>query len=327
MIALLLAVFLWVANPGLPDAAPIHDAAPPACCPADSSTHAAAPACVAVQSTPLIESRFVSPDTDLPDSASVPAEAPVWHARKIIATGAIGGILVGSLIGSYFDWWKDDNRPFHFTDDGLFNNYSLGIDKVGHAYTSYFYFNTFRNVMRWGGYDERTAFWWAAGISAFFALSIEIGDGLSPFGFSTWDLSFNMMGLGYGMAQTAVPFLQNFRLKWSYVPQEGYRWPPRFTEHYDAHIYWLTFNVHNLLPESAGAWWPEFLQLAVGYGVDDVQTRREFMIGLDLDLDVFRTEQPEVRLLEQTVNLFHIPMPTVKFTEGKTPRYYLIGWN
>ena len=276
---------------------------------------------------PLVAAVIPLRDHNLSDSVLSGPDTPAWPARKILATGAVGGIFVGSLIGSYFDWWVDASRSFHFTDDGLFNNYSLGIDKVGHAYTSYFYFHTFRNVMRWGGYEERTAYWWAAGISAFFALSVEIGDGLSPFGFSAWDLSFNMLGLAYGMAQTSVPFLQNFKLKWSYVPPDGYRWPPRFTEHYDGHIYWVTCNVHNLLPESAQHWWPEFLQLAVGYGVDDRQTRREMMVGLDLNLCVFQTQQPELRLLGQTVDLFHIPMPSVKLTEGKTPRYYLIGWN
>ncbi|MCC6398540.1 MAG: DUF2279 domain-containing protein [Bacteroidetes bacterium] len=249
-----------------------------------------------------------------PDSSSAGSTAS--HARKIVATGAVGGILAGSLIGSYFDWWKDANEPFHFRDDGLFNNYSLGIDKVGHAYTSYFYFHTFRNVMEWGGYDQSTAFWWAAGTSAFFAVSIEIGDGFSPFGFSVGDLGFNMAGLGYGMLQTKIPFLQNFKLKWSYVPQDGYRWPPRFTEHYDAHIYWLAFNVHRLLPESLSGYWPECIQLAIGYGVDDRQTRREMFIGLDLNLGVFGFTQPELRLLERTVDLFHVPMPGVKFTEG-----------
>lgn len=255
------------------------------------------------------------------------AESPGWSARKVVATGAVGGILVGSLIGSYNDWWKDSAEPFHFVDDGLFNNYSLGIDKVGHAYTSYFYFHSFRNVMLWGGFDAPTAFWLAAGTSALFALSIEIGDGLSPYGFSLYDLAFNMGGLGYAMAQVAVPFLRNFSLKWSYVPAEGYRWPPHFTDHYDAHTYWLTVNVHNLLPPDWRDYWPEFIQLAVGYGVDDRNTRREAVIGLDFNLGAFTVENPELRLLQETVNLVHLPAPAVKMTEGKRPRWKGMHWN
>lgn len=250
-----------------------------------------------------------------------------WPTRKVLATGMAGGLLAGSLINSYYDWWKDSSEPFHFSDDGLFNNYSLGLDKVGHAYTSYFYFHAFRNIMLWGGYDSSTAFWLAAGGSAFFALSIEIGDGLSPLGFSAYDLAFNIGGLGYAMAQEAIPFLQNFSLKWSYVPEEGYRWPPHFTDHYDAHTYWLVVNVHNLLPGSWGTYWPEFIQLAVGYGVDDRQSKREAVIGLDINLGAFRVDNPDLRLIQQTVNLIHLPAPAVRFTESKKPRWYVLQWN
>lgn len=254
-------------------------------------------------------------------------QAPGWSARKYLATGMAGGILVGSLVSSYFDWWKDTAEPFHLVDDGLFGNYSLGIDKVGHAYTSYFYFHTFRNVMLWGGYEPSAAFWLAAGSSAFFALSIEIGDGLSPYGFSVYDLAFNMGGLGYAMAQVAFPFLRNFSLKWSYVPEDGFRWPPHFTDHYDAHTYWLTINVHNLLPRDWRTYWPEFIQLAIGYGVDERQTKREAVIGLDLNLDAFTVENGDCRLLQQTANLIHLPAPAVKFTETKKPRWYGLQWN
>jgi len=250
-----------------------------------------------------------------------------WSARKILATTAVGGLFAGSLVSSYYDWWKGSSEPFHFTDDGLFTNYSLGIDKIGHAYTSYFYFHSFRNVMLWGGYDSSTAYWVAAGGSAFFALSIEVGDAFSPFGFSLYDLAFNLGGLGFAMAQVAVPFLRNFSLKWSYVPAGGYRWPPHFTDHYDAHTYWLTFNVHKLLPADLRGYWPEFIQLAVGYGVDERMAKREAVFGLDINLDVLCVKSPELKLVQQTVTMIHLPSPAVKFTEGERPRWYLVHWN
>src|SRR5512140_766910 len=118
---------------------------------------------------------------------------PDWTTRKAISTVAFGGVLVGSLVGSYFDWWNEDSRSFHFTQEGWFQDYSLGIDKCGHAYTSYFYFHTFRNLLLWGGARPSTAFWWASGATAFFAVSVEIGDGLSPIGFSFEDLAANSL--------------------------------------------------------------------------------------------------------------------------------------
>jgi len=259
----------------------------------------------------------------LPDAG----RAPVWTTRKVVATGVVGCLLAGSLVGSYNDWWKDSAEPFHFVDDGLFQNYSLGVDKIGHAYTSYFYFHSFRNLLLWGGYDTSAAFWVAGGTAAFFALSIEVGDGLSPFGFSLYDLAFNIGGLGYAMAQVAVPCLRDFSLKWSYVPSGGYRWPPHFTDHYDAHTYWLTVNVHNLLPDEWSICWPEFIQLAVGYGVNKGYTRRELVVGLDLNIGALRVESPELKLLRDTVNLFHLPSPAVKMTENERPRWHWVHTN
>jgi len=252
---------------------------------------------------------------------------PDWTARKAMSTVAVGGVLVGSLVSSYFDWWNGQSTQFHLNNEGWFDDYSLGIDKVGHTFTSYFYFHAFRNLMLWGGFRPATAFWWAAGTTAFFAISIEIGDGFSPYGFSFEDLAANGLGLGYAMLQTRVAFLKNINLKWSYVPADGYRWPPRFTDHYDAHTYWMTFNMHNLLPKQIGTYWPEFLQLAVGYGVDNFASRREFVIGLDFNLGALSVQNQDLLLLTKTVDMFHLPAPAIEFTEGEEAKAYLFYTN
>jgi len=247
--------------------------------------------------------------------------------RRTVATGTIAGTLCLSLIWSFDEWWKGEAQPFHFFSEGWFNDYSLGIDKVGHAFTSYFYFHTYRNIMLWGGYDESTALWLGAGAAAFFALCVEIGDGFSPFGFSHEDFLSNLAGLGFGILQTQVPFMRNFNLKWSYIPESGDAHAQHFTRFYDAHTYWLTANMHELLPTSWNKYWPEFLQLAVGYSVSDHQTKREGVIGFDFNLEVFPAPNDDVLLLQKTVNMIHIPAPAVKFTEGRQPRYYLFHTN
>jgi hypothetical protein len=37
-----------------------------------------------------------------------------FGAQKIIATSAIGGMLVTSLLWSYDSWWRDANGKLHF---------------------------------------------------------------------------------------------------------------------------------------------------------------------------------------------------------------------
>jgi hypothetical protein len=254
---------------------------------------------------------------------------PEFTGRKIAATTAIGGLLALSAYWSYDSWWRNAGGGLRFKTDNWLNGYASGIDKVGHFYTSYFYYHLFRNIMLWGGYESTTAEWWALGGSAGFAIIVELGDGLTPsYGFDYQDLIFNFSGVGYAFLQSRVPFLKNFNFKWSYVPRDGYKFPVRLVEHYDDHTYWLSANVNNLLPSSLEPLWPDWLNVAIGMGVDDNWTRREFVIGFDLNLlSLFRTENEDWLLVQRTVDMFHIPAPAIKWTEGKEPRYYLFHKN
>ncbi len=246
--------------------------------------------------------------------------------RKLVASGIMASIIGTSVVWSVDAWWQGRSHPFNFHNEGWFNDYSLGVDKVGHAYASYFYFHTFHNVMLWGGFDPSTALWWGAGITELLALFLEVGDGFSTFGFSYEDLLSNTLGVTYGLLQVKVPFLQNFSLKWSYIPA-GQRDALNFTQHYDAHTYWLSCNIHGLLPDEWKDYWPRFVQLAAGYSVDANQTRREGVIGLDFNLEIFPAPNPDILLLQKTINMFHVPAPAIKLTERKEPRYYLFHLN
>lgn len=254
---------------------------------------------------------------------------PGFPGKKIAASGFMGAWIATSLVWSYDSWWKGNAGPFHFQSEQWLNSSTLGIDKVGHLYTSYFYYNLFRNVLLWGGCEESTADGWAVGSAAFFAVSVEIGDGFaSTYGFDYQDVLFNFLGAGYGWLQHRVPALEPFGLKWSFVPASGYRFPVRFTDDYDAHTYWLTCKVHKLLPDGMKQYWPDFVELAVGYGVDDHVTKREFVVGLDVNvLELFKPIDENWLLGLRVADLFHIPAPAVKVTEGKGPRYYFLHKN
>ena len=255
-------------------------------------------------------------------------EKPGSSVRKIASTAAVGTLLGLSLYWCYDSWWRGSSQPFTIEAQGWLDGYARGIDKIGHFYTSYFYFHLFRNIMLWGGYERSVADWWALGGTTLFAVVVELGDGFTPFGFDYQDLTFNLGGVAYGFLQTRIPFLKNFNFKWSYVPSDGYRFPVRLVEHYDDHTYWLTCNVNNLLPSVLEPYWPDFLQIGVGMGVADRQTKREFLIGLDFDLEsLFRTDNEDLLLIEKTVNKFHVPAPAIKLTETKKPLYYLLQRN
>ncbi len=259
--------------------------------------------------------------------------AKPFFNRKNISIISISGVLGFTLVDSYIAWWKDDFKPFNFykqpAGKDWFNEPGiLGIDKVGHFYTSYFFYKESKNILLWGGHSESFAKWFSFGASSGIALLIELGDGFSNFGFDYQDLIFNLGGLTYGFLQDQIPFLNNFNIKWSFIPTKGFRFPPRFTEDYDAHIYWLTINMHNLIGNKLGFEWPELIQPAVGFSVANNGSRREFVFGIDFNFaSLFSPSNNNSKLIKNTIDLFHFPAPGIKYSKYHKPEYRLFLFN
>jgi hypothetical protein len=240
---------------------------------------------------------------------------------RIAAIGVAGGTLVYSA----GVWWVNDYRPFHYTQGPWFED-KLGIDKIGHMFTSYAMFNSVNDILAWGGETPETAFWWATGIAAFHGFAVEVGDGFSRYGFDYRDLTFNYIGLGFGMAREKVPFLKNFQLKWSlYYPLNRHAF--KINALYDYHIYWMSIRVHDLLPEQAAQYWPQVIALAFGLGADDNVHRRTYCLSLDYNLQALGLHGPDLGLLAKLLNLFHLPAPGVKFSKGHPPEWQLLLLN
>lgn len=247
-----------------------------------------------------------------------------WGTRKIVATGLVGAIMATSLYDSYNTWWKDAAKPFTFlghSEENWLSGPHQGVDKPGHFFGTYALTRGIRNLLLWGGVDRNTAFWWAAGLGFWNGIQIEIGDGFSPYGFDYQDLVFDLGGVAYAMLQSELPALESFNFKFSYWSTTGIRSPANFTNDYDAMVIWLTMNMHHVLPASLDRYWPDFLQLSVGYGVDNHETRRKFAIGFDINLESFTVPSEDLLLAEKAVNLLHFPLPAVRMVEGKHPQY------
>jgi len=245
------------------------------------------------------------------------------NVRKTIAGVGLGVMAVTTTYDFYNTWWKGAEKPFSFYDEYWFKDGQLGIDKIGHFFGPYCFTKIVRNMMLWGGFDKETAMWWSLAFGIWNGLGIEIGDGFSPWGFDFQDLALDLAGVSYGLVQSEVPFLQNFNWKFSYWSQKGIASPANFTSDYDAMTIWLTLNVHKLLPSSINQYWPEFLQLAVGYGVDEGVSRHEFAVGLDFNLSAFETGNRDILIGQRLLEVLHLPAPAVKMVEGKAPNYQM----
>jgi hypothetical protein len=155
---------------------------------------------------------------------------------------------------------------------------------------------------------------------------IEMQDGFHKnYGFDWTDEASNIAGSLYFYAQRKIPFLQNFELKWSFGDphRDSARTAAQIhsrivVDDYDGQNVWLSFKVHNLLPEALQPYWPKWLQLAAGVGAKDVELRgytpyRTFFIALDYDL---RQMLPDLgsfgNWLVQGLNAFHFPAPALQ---------------
>ncbi len=256
-----------------------------------------------------------APAQDLAPGPDGYTERPGFGLKKAIATGIVGTIFAGTAADFYYSWWRDTQKPFSFFTEHWLNGGSRGLDKFGHMFGTHAIFRSVRETLLWGGYDRSTALWVAAGMAAFNSIEIEVGDGFSQYGFDYQDLVFGMSGIAFGMLQAEIPPLQNFHLKFSYFSDRGFKTPAAFIQDYDAMTIWLSVNVHNLLPEPARKYWPEFINLAAGFGVTNGETRREIILGIDFNLEAFHTSSEDILFTERILNLMRIPAPALVWTE------------
>ena len=204
------------------------------------------------------------------------------------------GIGVSSFtatsIGLYNSWYKQfDQSAFH-----LFNDWSewQGMDKMGHAYTSYNLCNIGYQGARWTGISKRGGLLIAGIGSTAIQTTIEIMDGFSTkWGFSVGDVVFNTFGTGLFLAQETYLDEQIIRMK---ISSSRVTYPDdmivlsngavtsiqersqdlygtgnleRFLKDYNAQTIWLSANIYSFFPREDI---PKWLNIAFGYSAENM---------------------------------------------------------
>jgi hypothetical protein len=322
-----------MAHPKCPDGLPLGSG--------DSASFSAARAysdSIQPQSSPAIAdgSRLQAAllhSTDYPGGL-VQAPKKLWiFDRKTLALGGTLAFSIPIVMLEYQWWWRDDyrNKPhkFRYEDEGWFEDYSMGVDKCGHFFTSYLYFHTFYDLMKWAGYSENTSLWTALAVPAAHAISVELCDGFSRYSFSGTDLTANFLGMGYAYAQIKVPYLRNFNFKWSYYESSANALlgdDHGFAADYTGHTYWMSVNMKNVLPEAAAQYWPKYLNLAMGYGASSISwgeprslAKHKFAFALDYNLGALPIMDDTWAMLVHLADKLHYPAPGIKtYTGGRT---------
>ena len=221
-------------------------------------------------------------------------------------------------------WWSDQRAEFHIQNDW---GYALGIDKIGHVYGTMLIQHGISSGLEAANLTPAQCVWYGSAGALLFQTFVEIEDGFGPqWGFSPGDFYADVIGAAYPVLQYYYPALKNFMLKASYWPADLNETNPVsgqkhiIVDDYHGQKFWLSTRMKNVLPKSIGKVWPEFLMLAVGMGVKNLDGsgggQRDFYIALDYDAETIPLHGSAWQFVKNTLNFLHFPMPGIRVTNG-----------
>jgi hypothetical protein len=239
-----------------------------------------------------------------------------------------GGLLTVGIVHQLYvqnAWWKGYRGPFHFRED---LHYARNVDKVGHFYAGMLTSYLGGRAMEWSGFRPEKAVWYGAAIGTAFELYVEVQDGFSTlWGFDRVDAAADIAGAFFPVAKYYTPFLENVEVKFSYLPSNAE--PPRsgpfqnqkrlVVDDYEGQRFWLSFKVGNLLPKPLKPVWPDFLAIALGLGVRDLEHNGgelQWYVALDYDLTKLPGDSGFLKALKEGLNFIHLPSPAIRFSPG-----------
>ncbi|MBL3529141.1 MAG: DUF2279 domain-containing protein [gamma proteobacterium endosymbiont of Lamellibrachia anaximandri] len=141
-----------------------------------------------------------------------------FYSVPLEVAGLLGGITALGLHA--WDW--DENTSFHFQSEGFLgeDTGSFGMDKFGHAYSSYLIAEFLTHHIRKRARDPSGAAFSSAILATVLMTYVELFDGYAlDHGFSYEDMIFNVIGIGLSSARNLIPGLHDkvdFRLE--YIP-------------------------------------------------------------------------------------------------------------
>ncbi|MFN2438053.1 MAG: DUF2279 domain-containing protein [Chitinophagaceae bacterium] len=271
----------------------------------------------------------------------------------------ISGIHIAGSAATMFilsqSWYKDfPKTSFHTFND---SREWLQVDKAGHAWTAYNIAKYSKQLWSWAGIKEKKAVVLGGVSSIAFQTILEYLDGHSTeWGWSWADMSANLLGAGFYMAQEFSWSEQRAQLKLSSLPIAdpnnlddrvtelyGKSVPERILKDYNVTNFWLSINLGSFAPNSK---LPSWLNIAAGYGAKglyggfenrsyakdgsvvfdrtDIPRKRQWYLSPDIDFTKIKTNKKGLKTLFSLANMIKIPAPTLEFSNGKFKGHWLM---
>ena len=283
--------------------------------------------------------RPISSESRLPQSLR--HQPQIDWGRFWIADGVLASSIILLHIYQLNAWWANQRTTFHVIDDV---DYKANFDKFGHTFGAYYAAHFFGEAFNWSGFDSTQSDVLGATCGALWELYIEIEDGFArDWGFSRGDALSDLTGASFYLLRNRIPFMRNFEYKWTYFPsQQLLQNRPdipgqtlNFIEDYGGQSYWLTMNVHGVLPDALKPYWPEWLNLAGGVagwnldattnGQNDFSKRQKaWYIGLDYDIGQLIPESSIgiLNFIRRGLDYWHFPAPAFRISPD--PRFFIL---
>tara|TARA_B100000085_G_C18522151_1_gene504128 strand:- start:349 stop:1233 length:885 start_codon:yes stop_codon:yes gene_type:complete len=253
------------------------------------------------------------------------------NSRLIVAGGGIALTLAASYWYIENSWWAEQKGSFHF-DDGADLVYALNVDKFGHFMGGLYAADIFSSTMKWASISKKKAVWYGALFGTSLQLAIEMKDAYAPYwGFSTWDLATGAAGAIWPAIQYYNEDMKAINFKFSYYKRSDIYWEldrqrgkttnlHAWHDDYPNQTYWTSFDINHFAKTQN---WPEWLNIAVGFGLDDTQYlnngqkvggANEWYIALDYNLvKMFKNwNTPIIKNVKYWLNYIHFPAPTIR---------------
>ena len=285
----------------------------------------------------------------------------------VTAAATVG--YVGLTFGFNELWYKDYPRSnFHFFDDSQEWNQ---MDKVGHLCTAYYQSRIAGDVYQWTGIKHRKAALLGAGTGMLLQTTLEMLDGFSAeWGFSPTDELANLGGCSLYLSQELAWREQRISFKISSHGRPSslkdvkltsvnnplatttlearaaalYGTAPQeiLIKDYNTMTMWTSVNIWSFLPNRETSRFPTWLNVAVGYGAENLYRGenaydwtdkqgnrfelnsleypryRQVFLAPDIDFTKIKTKSHLLKFVFKGLSVFKFPMPTLEYnTTGK----------
>ena len=301
-------------------------------------------------------------------------EYPDTLHKKRLYTAVGGGLTIysGLSIAFWNTWYtQSEISSFHtFNDFPQWNQ----MDKGGHFFSAWTECNYAFQGAKWTGMKRKNAIIVAASVGTGLQATTEIFDGfVSDYGFSWSDIAANTLGVTAFVTQELVWKEQRIKFKVSST-RTDYPTDPLFSidgnsvttlrerahdlygepfyvtlmKDYNDMNLWATVNIHSFLPNKQTTKFPKWLNIAAGYGAQNLyggtENRwekdgavfqldpnlypryRQFFLSFDVDMARLPVKNRFLRGVLGALNWVKIPAPTLEINTLGNVKFHPIYW-